>query len=123
MTKISVALIALLSSVAVAQAGQTNYLPRQAAGAVQVASSSNVDEPCPQDREVLACVVPLGPKNGDRWSYMLVDQNGAPNSEVRYKAKVPGAGCAGMAYPASNVAIVGGVGDWFPGQLRYACRE
>jgi hypothetical protein len=123
MHKVSVILIALLSSTIVAQAGQTTYLPHNAGGAIQVASRSEGDESCSPRRKVLACVVELGAHDTNRWAYLLNDRDGTPNSEVHYKVRMAGASCAAMAYPADNVTIVGGMGDWFPGELRYACRQ
>ncbi len=124
MHKVSFATIALLSSTMVAQAGQTTYLPHHAGGAIQVVSRSDSDESCPRQREVLACVVELGTHNANRWAYLLNDRDGRPNSEVRYNARMAGAPCAAMAYPTDgSVTIVGGMGDWFPGKLRYTCRE
>jgi hypothetical protein len=121
MRKIPLALVALLSSTIVAGAGQTTYAPHPAS-AVPVAERSD-GEQCPR-REVLACIVQLGPNGENRWSYLLADRNGEPNAEVKYNAPASvGAPCAGMAYPTGNVKVVGGPGDWFPGRIRNACRE
>jgi hypothetical protein len=124
MHNVSFAVIALLSSTAIAAAGETIYLPHHAGGAIQVATRSDPNGSCSKQREVLACVVQLGAHNADRWAYLLVERDGTANSQVRYKALSEGAPCAAMAYPAdSSVTVVGGPGDWFPGKISYACRE
>ena len=121
MRNVSLALAALLSSTIVAGAGQTTYSPRPT-GAVRVAERSDTER-CLR-REVLACIVQLGPTGKNRWSYLLADRNGEPNTEVRYTAPASvDAPCAGMAYPTDSVKVLGGPGDWFPGRIRNACRE
>src|ERR1700687_6422666 len=124
MHRVSFAMIALLTSTALAAAGQTIYLPHESGDAIQVATRTDADDSCSKHREVLACVVQLGARSTDRWAYLLADHDGTANSQVRYKALSEGAPCAAMAYPAdSNVKLVGGMGDWFPGKISYACRE
>ena len=127
MRVVPVAMILLLSSSAIAAENGRSYLPRladtSAPAAVQVADRGEPTS-CSGNREVLACVVPLGPRDSDTWSYPLVDQNGVANSETHYQAASVGAPCKGMAYPTGDyVAVVGGAGDWFPGKVYKICRK
>lgn len=112
--------IALVFIASVAIAGEAVYQPLPNS-AVQVAPGQTV-EPCPSDREMMACVVELSQKT--RWSYYLVDDSGAPSSQVRlYKPTKLGDACAAMAYPKDNVKTVGGPGEWFKGTVDVACRR
>jgi hypothetical protein len=123
MKTIFVGAFAVVAAIGLAQAAQTTYAPHQAAGAVRVAFQDISDEPCSQDREVLACVVSLGPSPNDRWAYFLNDSSGQRSDAVRYESKAPGTACAAMAFPVGNVVIAGGSGDWFAGRIQHACRH
>jgi len=76
-----------------------------------------------KDREILACVVQLGPNQSDRWAYALTDEDGRPNSDVKYREPVSGAACAAMAYPVGHVVLAGGTGEYFNGKIAPACRH
>jgi len=119
---LGMSVLACATAVAVA-AENTRYMPHQAANATQVSYRSDADFACSKDREMLACVVQLGPNQADRWAYALTDADGRPNSEVKYREAVSGARCAAMAYPVGNVAMPGGTGEFFNGKIEYACRH
>ena len=123
MKKLIFGMIALTTAAGFAQAAQTTYMPHDAAGASRAAFQDVSDRPCSKDREVLACVVELGPSTHDRWAYFLEDNSGRRSSEVQYDSRADGSPCAGMAYPVGNVVIAGGIGDWFPGRVQRACRQ
>ena len=96
----------------------------QTAGATAVAyQTPDTDSVCSKDREMLACVVQLGPAQSDRWAYALEDADGHPSTSVKYREATPGAACAAMAYPTGLVALPGGSGEWFNGKVEHACRQ
>ncbi len=123
MKKLIFGVIALTTAAGFAQAAQTTYAPHDAVGASRVAFQDVSDEPCSKDREVLACIVELGPNPNNRWAYFLEDNSGQRSSDVQYESRAVGTRCAGMAYPVGNVVIAGGMGDWFPGKVQRACRQ
>lgn len=120
---IGTAVVVCATGIAFAAAG-TKYSPHVGATATPVAyQSPEEDAGCSQDREILACVVQLGPSKSDRWAYALEDNNGQPSPAVKYREASPGAACAAMAYPVGMVALPGGAGEWFNGKVSTACRQ
>jgi hypothetical protein len=123
MQRLIFGMAAVACATGLAVAAETKYVPHHAGGATQVAFQSEGDDMCSKDREVLACVVQLGPNQSDRWAYMLRDETGAANTDVKYTTPRTGAPCAAMAYPVGNVVIAGGMGEWFNGKVERACRH
>ena len=124
MQKLLVGTAAIVFATGIAFAAGTKYTPHQTAAATPVAyQTPDTDTVCSKDREMLACVVQLGPAQSDRWAYGLEDANGQPNAAVKYREATPGAACAAMAYPVGLVALPGGSGEWFNGKVSHACRQ
>ncbi|MBI1210956.1 MAG: hypothetical protein GC190_05800 [Alphaproteobacteria bacterium] len=116
--------VTLVCATGLALAAQnTRYIPHPAASATPVAFENGSDRVCSKDREMLACVVQLGPTASDRWAYAITDAHGRPNTEVKYREPVSGAACAAMAYPVGHVVLAGGTGEFFNGKIRPACRQ
>jgi hypothetical protein len=125
MNKLMFGMVAMACASGIAVAAEnTRYVPHQAATASQVAyQNESSDRVCSKDREMLACVVQLGPQKSDRWAYALTDNDGRPNSEVKYREATAGATCAAMAYPVGHVVLAGGTGELFNGKIEHACRH
>jgi hypothetical protein len=114
---------AVACATGIAVAAETRYMPRQPVDAAQVAYQSSEDQVCSKDREILACVVQLGPNQSDRWAYSLNNPDGSPNADVKFREARTGAACAAMAYPVGHVVLAGGTGELFNGKIAYACRH
>ena len=123
MQKLMFGMVAIACASGLALAAETKYTPHQAAGATPVAYQSEGNDTCAKDREVLACVVQLGPSQSDRWAHALRDESGAPNSDVKYTTPTSGAPCAAMAYPVGNVVLPGSAGEWFNGKVEHTCHQ
>ena len=124
MQKTLVGTMVIVCASGLAFAAATKYTPHQTATATPVAyQTPDTDAVCSKDREMLACVVQLGPAQSDRWAYALEDQEGRPSHAVKYREATAGAACAAMAYPVGLVTLPGGSGEWFNGKVAHACRQ